>query len=204
MLFRSLANQGVWLPPTTIRYVTDPQGKLLEEHVPEGREAVSPEVAYVVTHMMRGVVERGTGTAAKPVGRPIAAKTGTTNDYSNAWFIGFTPKLATGVWVGYDRPRSLGTEETGGRLAAPIWTAYMLKALGDSPKEDFVVPDKVVIIPVDLDPSNECVRVVPMAFVKGTEPAACGARRQSVPPAGPTGATAPGAPQAMAGPAPPS
>ncbi|MGH7353092.1 MAG: penicillin-binding protein 1A, partial [Candidatus Rokuibacteriota bacterium] len=180
--YGTLANQGVWLPPTTIRYVTDPQGRLLEEYVPEGREAVSPEVAYVVTHMMRGVVERGTGTAAKPIGRPIAAKTGTTNDYSNAWFIGFTPKLATGVWVGYDRPRSLGTEETGGRLAAPIWTAYMLKALRDSPKEDFAVPDKIVIIPVDLDPSNECVRPVPMAFIKGTEPAVgCGARRQAAP-----------------------
>ncbi len=180
--YSAFANQGVWQPPTTIRYVTDAQGKLLEEHVPEGREAVSPEVAYVITHMMRGVVERGTGTAAKALGRPVAAKTGTTNDYSNAWFIGFTPRLATGVWVGYDRPRSLGTEETGGRLAAPIWTAYMMKALGDSPKEDFPVPDKVVIVPVDLDPSNECVRPVAMAFVKGTEPAVgCGARRQATP-----------------------
>jgi penicillin-binding protein 1A len=192
--YGTLANQGVWLPPTTIRYVTDPQGKLLEEHVPEGREAVSPEVAYVITHMMRGVVERGTGTAAKPLGRPVAAKTGTTNDYSNAWFIGFTPRMATGVWVGYDRPRSLGTEETGGRLAAPIWTAYMLKALGDSPRDEFAVPDKVVIMPVDLDPSNECVRPVTMAFVKGTEPSVgCGARRQATPsaPAAPARSAAP-------------
>jgi penicillin-binding protein 1A len=180
--YGALANQGVWVPPTTIRYVTDAQGKLLEEHVPEGREAVSPEVAYVVTHMMRGVVERGTGTVARQLGRPIAAKTGTTNDYSNAWFIGFTPSLATGVWVGYDRPRSLGSEETGGRLAAPIWTAYMLKVLADSPREDFAVPEKVVIVPVDLDPSNECVRPVAMAFVRGTEPAiGCGARRQATP-----------------------
>src|SRR5437870_4476354 len=119
-----LANQGVWMPPTAIRYVTDAHGKLLEEHVPEGREALSPEMAYVVTHMLRGVVERGTGVAAKALGRPIAAKTGTTNDYSNAWFIGFTPHIATGVWVGYDRPRSLGRDETGSRVAVPIWTAY--------------------------------------------------------------------------------
>src|SRR5258705_350730 len=120
-----LANQGVWMPPVTIRYVTDAQGKLLEEHVPEGREAIAPETAYVITHMLRGVVERGTGQAAKALGRPIAAKTGTTNDYSNAWFIGFTPRLATGVWVGYDRPRSLGKDETRSRGAVPIWVRYM-------------------------------------------------------------------------------
>src|SRR5919106_123764 len=189
--YGALANQGTWLPPTTIRYITNAQGQLLEEHVPQGREAVSPELAYVITHMLRGVVERGTGQAAKTLGRPIAAKTGTTNDYSNAWFIGFTPRLATGVWVGYDRPRSLGKDETGSRVAVPIWTSYMGKVLVNTPREDFPMPERVVIVPVDLDPSNECVRVVPMAFVKGTEPAACGARRQSVPPVGVPGAPPP-------------
>jgi len=164
-----LANQGVWMPPVTIRYVTDAQGKLLEEHVPEGREAIAPETAYVITHMLRGVVERGTGQAAKALGRPIAAKTGTTNDYSNAWFIGFTPRLATGVWVGYDRPRSLGKDETGSRVAVPIWVSYMGRVLGDSPKEDFPVPDRVVSLLIDEDPSGECLRPVPMAFVKGSE-----------------------------------
>ena len=191
--YGALANQGQWLPPTTVRYVTDAQGKLLEEHLPEPREAVPPEMAYVITHMLKGVVERGTGQAAKALGRPVAAKTGTTNDYSNAWFIGYTPRLATGVWVGYDRPRSLGKDETGSRVAVPIWTTFMGRVLGDSSKEDFPMPDKVVVVPVDLDPSNECVRVVPMAFIKGTEPAACGARRQSVPPA-PPGAAPPGGP----------
>jgi penicillin-binding protein 1A len=176
------------MPPVTVRYITDAQGKLLEEHVPEGRDAVAPEVAYVITQMLRGVVERGTGQAAKVLGRPIAAKTGTTNDYSNAWFIGFTPRLATGVWVGYDLPRSLGRDETGSRVAVPIWVAYMEKVLGDSPKEDFAVPDRVVIAPVDLDPSNECVRVVPMAFIRGTEPnLPCGRRPPAlIAPATPT------------------
>ncbi len=125
--YGALANQGVWVAPIAIRYVTDAHDKLLEENVPQGREAVSPEMAYVVTHMLRGVVERGTGQAAKSLGRPVAAKTGTTNDYANAWFLGYTPRLVTGVWVGYDRPRSLGREETGGRLAAPIWGAYMAR-----------------------------------------------------------------------------
>jgi penicillin-binding protein 1A len=200
-----LANQGVWMPPSAIRYVMNAQGKLLEEHVPEGREALSPETAYVITHMMRGVVERGTGQGAKALGRPVAAKTGTTNDYSNAWFIGFTPHLATGVWVGYDRPRSLGREETGGRTAVPIWTAYMAKVLGESPREDFPVPERVSLVPIDLDPSNECVRVVTMAFVRGTEPAvSCGPRRQAVTPGTVTPAppppTAPG--PAVPGPVP--
>ncbi len=176
--YAALANRGTWIPPTVIRYVTDAQGKLLEEHVPEGREAVSPEIAYVITHMLRGVVERGTGQGARVLGRPVAAKTGTTNDYSNAWFIGFTPSLATGVWVGYDRPRSLGRDETGSRVAVPIWTSYMMRVLDDSPKEDFPVPDGVVLAPVDMDPSNECVRVVTMAFIRGTQPdAPCGPRR---------------------------
>jgi len=180
--YGALANQGTWIPPVTIRYVTDAQGKLLEEHVPEGREAVAPETAYVITQMLRGVVERGTGQAAKGLGRPVAAKTGTTNDYSNAWFVGFTPRLATGVWVGYDRPRSLGKDETGSRVAVPIWVTYMTKVLGDSPKDEFPVPERVVLLPIDLDPSNECVRVVTMAFIRGTEPATtCGPRRQSVP-----------------------
>jgi penicillin-binding protein 1A len=207
--YGALANQGSWLPPTTLRYVTDAQGKLLEEHVPDGREAVAPETAYIITHMLRGVVERGTGQAAKVLGRPIAAKTGTTNDYSNAWFIGFTPRLATGVWVGYDRPRSLGKDETGSRVAVPIWVSYMGKVLGDSPREDFLVPERVVIVPVDLDPSNECVRVVSMAFVKGTEPPACGARRApapgtatpaTVPPSAPVGAAPQASPMAPASP----
>jgi penicillin-binding protein 1A len=167
--YSAFANQGVWMPPVTIRYVTDSQGKLLEEHVPEGREALSPETAYVITNMLRGVVERGTGQGAKALGRPIAAKTGTTNDYSNAWFIGFTPRLATGVWVGYDRPRSLGKDETGSRVAVPIWTAYMGKILGDSPKEDFPVPERVVSLLVDEDPTGACARPVTMAFIKGTE-----------------------------------
>jgi len=167
--YGTLANQGVWMPPVAIRYVTDAQGKLLEEHVPEGREALAPETAYVITQMLRGVVERGTGQAAKGIGRPVAAKTGTTNDYSNAWFVGFTPRLATGVWVGYDRPRSLGKDETGSRVAVPIWVTYMGKVLGDSPKEDFPVPEHVVSMLVDEDPSGECLRPVPMAFVKGTE-----------------------------------
>src|SRR5215813_5440064 len=201
--YSALANQGTWVPPTTIRYVTDANGKLLEEHVPEGREALPPEEAYVVTHMLRGVVERGTGQGAKGLGRPIAAKTGTTNDYSNAWFIGYTPRLTTGVWVGYDRPRSLGRDETGSRVAVPIWTTFMASALAGTPVEDFAIPERVVVLPADLSVAGECLRPVMMAFVAGTEPAVgCGARRQATPPdptapPAPAPAGTPGQPQGL-------
>jgi len=143
--------------------------------VPQGAPAMSPAVAYVISHMLEGVVQRGTGQGANVLGRPIAAKTGTTNDYSNAWFIGFTPHIVTGVWVGYDLPRSLGRDETGSRVAVPIWTSYMSKVLAHTPKEDFLVPDGVTVVLVDEDPSGECLRPVPMAFLAGTEPAVtCG------------------------------
>jgi len=168
--YSALANRGTWMPPVTIRYVTDAEGKLLEEHVPEGQEALAPETAYVLTHMLRGVVERGTGQGAKVLGRPVAAKTGTTNDYSNAWFVGYTTRVATGVWVGYDRPKSLGRDETGSRVALPIWVAYMGRILRDDPKEEFPPPEGVVSLLVDEDSSGECVRPVPMAFIRGTEP----------------------------------
>jgi penicillin-binding protein 1A len=168
--YGALANQGTWVQPTAIRYVLDSQHKLLEENVPQGKQALSSEVAYVTTHMLRGTIDRGTGAAARALGRPAAAKTGTTNDYSNAWFIGYTPKLVTGVWVGYDRPRSLGHDETGSRVAVPIWTAFMKDALAGTPAEEFPVPERVVLVPVDLTASGECIRPVTMAFVAGTEP----------------------------------
>ncbi|MBI1727027.1 MAG: penicillin-binding protein 1A, partial [Candidatus Rokubacteria bacterium] len=176
--YGALANQGTWVKPTTIRYVLDSQRKLLEENVPQGREALPADLAYVITHMMKGTVERGTGHAAKALGRPVAAKTGTTNDYSNAWFIGFTPTLATGVWVGYDRPKSLGKDETGSRVAVPIWTTFMKEALAGKPVEDFPTPEGVVVVPVDLSALGSCVKPVMMAFLAGTEPKnTCGPAR---------------------------
>jgi penicillin-binding protein 1A len=176
--YGALANQGSWVRPSAIRYVLDSQRKLLEENTPQAKQVVSPELAYVMTSMLRGTIERGTGAAARALGRPAAAKTGTTNDYSNAWFIGYTPQLATGVWVGYDRPRSLGKDETGSRVAVPIWTAFMQEALAGTPPEDFPIPERVVLVPVDMNPSGGCVRPVTMAFVAGTEPKeVCGPAR---------------------------
>jgi penicillin-binding protein 1A len=178
--YGALANQGTWMHPMAIRYVLDSRRKLIEENAPQGKQVLSPGVAYVVTHMLKGTIERGTGVAARALGRSAAAKTGTTNDYSNAWFIGYTPRLVTGVWVGYDRPRSLGRDETGSRVAVPIWTTFMASALAGTAPEDFAVPENVVLVPVDLNPGGGCVRPVTMAFVTGTEPkATCGPARPS-------------------------
>jgi penicillin-binding protein 1A len=135
--YGTFANQGVRMEPLMVRYVTDAQGRLVEENVPQGREAIDPAVANGLTQMLRGVVEHGTGVAARVLERPVAGKTGTTNDFSNAWFVGYTPSIVAGVWVGHDRPRSLGYEETGARAALPIWVAVMRAALRGQPVEEF-------------------------------------------------------------------
>src|SRR5262245_44269499 len=180
--YGALANQGVWMRPIAIRYVLDSQRRLLEENTPQGKQVLAPEVAYVLTHMLEGTIERGTGAAAKALGRPAAAKTGTTNDYSNAWFIGYTPRLATGVWVGYDRPKSLGRDETGSRVAVPIWTSFMAEALAGTSVVDFQIPERVVVVPVDLFAGANCLRPVMMAFVAGTEPRlTCGPAKYAPP-----------------------
>jgi penicillin-binding protein 1A len=135
--YGTFANQGVHMEPLMVRYVTDAQGRLVEENIPQGREAISPAIALGLTQMLRGVVERGTAVTARVLERPLAGKTGTTNDFSNAWFVGYTPSLVAGVWVGHDRPRSLGPDETGARAALPIWVTLMRQALRDRPVEDF-------------------------------------------------------------------
>jgi penicillin-binding protein 1A len=135
--YGTFANQGVRMEPLMVRYVTDAQGRLIEENIPQGREAIEPAIAIELTQMLRGVVERGTAVGARVLERPLAGKTGTTNDFSNAWFVGYTPSLVAGVWVGHDRPRSLGADETGARAALPIWVAVMRRALRDRPVEDF-------------------------------------------------------------------
>ncbi|HTO09215.1 MAG TPA: PBP1A family penicillin-binding protein [Myxococcota bacterium] len=116
--------------------------------LPEGFH-LDPVDAYLMTDMLRAVVDEGTGTKVKALGRPVAGKTGTTNDLHDAWFIGFTPELAAGVWIGYDSARNLGKNETGGRAAAPVFLDYMKGALADRPVQEFPVPEGVVFARVD-------------------------------------------------------
>jgi penicillin-binding protein 1A len=142
-------NQGSRAEPFAIKSVRDSSGKTLEAAEPESREVITKETAYLITNMMEDVVQKGTGQAAKVLERPIAGKTGTTNDYINAWFIGGTPNLVTGVYVGFDDRRSLGVNETGARAALPIWMAFVKEALKQLPVVPFEIPDGVMFVKVD-------------------------------------------------------
>jgi len=138
--FGVLANRGVRCEPFAIRRVTDRDGKILEEHFPEGQQVIREETAYTTAEVMKGVVERGTAAKASVLERPLAGKTGTTQDSTDAWFVGFTPSLVAGLWIGYDNPRSLGPRVTSATLALPIWIHTMKRALATSPVEDFGPP----------------------------------------------------------------
>lgn len=169
-----IANEGIRAEPFAVRRVTDNQGRTLQEHVVEPREAMRPETAYVLTNVMKGVIQRGTGIRARVLKRPLAGKTGTSSDATDVWFVGFTPDLVAGVWIGYDLKRSLGSEETGSRLALPIWIAFMQKALASLPRDDFPVPESVVAIPVDyisgIPAPREEKGTILEYFIRGTEP----------------------------------
>jgi len=141
--FTVFPNDGIRIDPHMIRRVTSYDGALLEEAHPEVHDVVSPDVARTMTAMLEEVIRFGTGVQAKPLNRPAAGKTGTTQDYTDAWFIGFTPQLTTGVWVGFDDKQiSLGKKETGARAALPVWLEFMQSALAGMPVLDFanVVP----------------------------------------------------------------
>jgi penicillin-binding protein 1A len=112
----------------------------LEERFPEARRVVSPEIAYMMTNLMEGVIQNGTGRRARTLGRPAAGKTGTTNDFRDAWFFGYTPEIIAGVWVGMDDRTTLGQGEAGGRAATPIWLEFMQEAVRGYPLTDFAIP----------------------------------------------------------------
>jgi len=172
--YTTFANQGRRLDPIFITKITDPHGNVLEEFKPHSESVLSPETAYLITSMLESVVQRGTGKRVKALGRPVAGKTGTTNDMHDAWFVGYTPELVTGVWVGYDSERSLGKEATGGHVAAPIFLAYMQQALGDSPVQDFAVPGGITFVSMvpgtGQRASPDSTAAMLECFKEGTEP----------------------------------
>jgi penicillin-binding protein 1A len=131
------ANDGVRLLPRLTRRVTDYSGAVKEENLVEVSEVIPQSTARAMVDLLRSVVEVGTAQRAKSLQRPVAGKTGTTNNYTDAWFIGFTPSLTCGVWVGYDKKRSLGKGETGARAALPIWMDFMQRVLKGKPAETF-------------------------------------------------------------------
>ncbi|MCX5843310.1 MAG: PBP1A family penicillin-binding protein [Deltaproteobacteria bacterium] len=147
--YNVLANQGNRLKPFFIKKIIDRTGHVFEENQTKSEQVIDPRIAFMTSYVMQDVVESGTGRRVKSIGRPVAGKTGTTDDMRDAWFIGFSPSLITGVWIGFDQERSLGKQEQGGRAAAPIWLYFMEKALKGKSVEVFPVPDGIVFIKVD-------------------------------------------------------
>jgi membrane carboxypeptidase/penicillin-binding protein len=140
----------------------------------ERQQVMDPVTAYQVVSILEGVVQRGTGTIIRSVGKPVAAKTGTTNDQFDAWTMGFSPDLVVGVWVGFDQPRDMGNGESGGRVAAPIFRDFMLAALKDRPALTFRIPDGVELVEVDADsgcqPAPDSRLIITEAFRPGSGP----------------------------------
>jgi penicillin-binding protein 1A len=168
------ANAGLLVDPIYVNRVEDRDGKDLENNLPSAKESISKETAFVMTDLLKGVVQEGTGWRAKALKRPVAGKTGTTNDLRDAWFVGYTPSFVTGVWVGYDDRRSMGQGETGSRAANPVWLYFMSDALEGSPPEDFRVPEGIAFAKIDgrtgLLASVHSKPQVLQAFKAGTEP----------------------------------
>jgi penicillin-binding protein 1A len=168
------ANGGRLAEPFFINRIVDRSGQVIEENQPFLREAISKETAHVMTDLLRAVIQEGTGWRIKALKRPAAGKTGTTNELRDAWFLGYTPSLVTGTWVGYDDRKPMGKGETGSRAASPIWLYFMSQVLKDQPVEDFAVPEGVVFAKIDsktgLLASPYSEKTVFQAFKEGTEP----------------------------------
>ena len=168
------ANGGKRVKPFFIKKIVDRTGNIVEENRPEAEQAVDPGIVYITSHLLQEVVKGGTGWRVRALGRPVAGKTGTTNNLKDAWFMGFTPSLVAGVWVGFDDLKPLGKYETGSRAASPIFLYFMEKALAGTPVESFSPPEGVVFTKIDPEtgalagPDSE--KYIFECFLEGTEP----------------------------------
>jgi membrane carboxypeptidase/penicillin-binding protein len=173
--FSVLANSGLRATPLSIIEVFDRPGNPIERNPLEVEQVISPEAAYMVTHLMEGVLDHGTARRARGMGfkLPAAGKTGTTNDYRDAWFLGFTPNLLTVVWVGFDQRTDLNL--AGSAAALPIWTDFMKKATAVAPATPFLPPPGIVLARIDpasgLLATPDCPRSLEEAFFEGQQPA---------------------------------
>jgi penicillin-binding protein 1A len=174
--YASFANGGIHIEPHIVRDVVEADGSFAEIAEPRIVDALSPSLAHLMNHSLEGVVTDGTGHAAAALGRHLAGKTGTTDNNADAWFIGYSPDLAVGVWVGYDDHRSIGDRGTGAQAALPIWIGFMEEACEGVPVTEFDRPDGVVYLSIDretglrADPSGGCSATILEAFIPGTEP----------------------------------
>jgi penicillin-binding protein 1A len=164
--YSAFPNQGVRMRPYSVVSVADREGNVLEENRAEPHEAIRADTAFVMTHLLRGVVQRGTGAAAASLDWPLAGKTGTMDEYTDAWFIGFDPNITVGVWIGYDEKKPLGRNETGAQAALPVWMDFMkafIDLRGDRQNvPQFEAPGNIVFVTLDSGISE--------AFISGTEP----------------------------------
>jgi len=167
-----IMNQGKKVTPYFIEKIVDRTGHVFEETKVQSEQVIDPRIAFITSHVMQEVVISGTGTRVRSIGRPVAAKTGTTNDNRDAWFIGSTPSLITGVWVGFDQEASLGAQEVGGRAAAPIWLYFMEKTLQKTPVESFPVPAGIAFVKVNSmgKPVGGSEKGTVEAFLEGATP----------------------------------
>jgi len=143
------ASGGMLVKPIFVKRILDRTDRVIEENLPEQEQVISKETAYVMTDLLVAVIQEGTGWRIKHLKRPAAGKTGTTNNLIDAWFMGYTPELVTGVWVGNDNTRPMGKGETGSRAASPIWLYFMSEVLKGQPVVDFQVPEGVVFAKID-------------------------------------------------------
>ncbi|MCR4820867.1 MAG: transglycosylase domain-containing protein [Elusimicrobiales bacterium] len=173
--FSTFANGGIHVEPFAIAKVVDSQGRVVYENYPEETESFSPQLSYVLVNMMKGVVQRGTGVRASVLKRPLAGKTGTSQDSKDMWFIGMTPDLTAGAWMGYDDQIMMSKQDwTGGSTVLPWWTEIMSSVFKDMPVRDFTVPDGITFVTIDQDSGKlalpTCKKKLLEAFVAGTEP----------------------------------
>jgi penicillin-binding protein 1A len=176
--YGTLANQGVRVEPHLVREVRSRDDALIAAIEPEVHDALQPQIAYLMNRVLSGVISDGTGRAAAGLGRTLAGKTGTTDENTDAWFVGYAPNLAVGVWVGFDEPRSLGPKETGAKAALPIWQAFMKEALHQIPEVEFERPNGIKVVAVDRHTGlkanlrADCSETISEVFLEGTEPTA--------------------------------
>ncbi|HEX4568129.1 MAG TPA: PBP1A family penicillin-binding protein [Vicinamibacterales bacterium] len=166
-------NQGVLMKPYSVLKVTDREGNLLEDDRPQPQDAIRADTAYVMVNLLRGVIERGTGIKAAELKWPIAGKTGTTEDFGDAWFLGFDTDLTLGVWVGYDQKKPLGSGMTGAEAALPIWIDIFKAWIGNRTNPPtFEAPGNIVFVNIDKatgQPTDE-PGALSEAFIAGTQP----------------------------------
>jgi penicillin-binding protein 1A len=147
VIYDVFASNGMKVRPIAIKYITDRKGQILESNEPGPQQVISPQTSFLITSMMEDVVNYGTGWRAKSLGVPVAGKTGTTNDYKDAWFVGYTSNIVACTWVGFDSNKPLGPAETGARAASPIWVSFMNSAKGGA--EAFAQPEGIISATID-------------------------------------------------------